>query len=89
VSGEFSTDTASKEPSVTKDLIPRPHHVEPVNVVDAELVDEYGTCESAGFSSCPGGPAPLVTDPYDGDVNNTHRLAYLHDRCAQELAADI
>ncbi|WP_045740808.1 hypothetical protein [Actinoplanes rectilineatus] len=66
-----------------------PRDLEPLDVVDGDLIDEYGPCESAGYPHCPGGPAPLVPDPYDGDVNNTHRLTYLHDECAHERAMDI
>lgn len=56
-------------------------------IVDGVLDDD--TCESVGSPWCPGGPAPLVPDPYDGDINNTHRLTHLHDRCASERALDI
>lgn len=56
-------------------------------VVDAEIADE--TCESVGSPWCPGGVAPLVEDPFDSDVNDTRRLAHLHERCAYERAMDI
>jgi hypothetical protein len=56
-------------------------------VIEGVIDDE--TCEMAGASWCPGGPAPLVEDPYEADVNNTHRLTRLHDRCAYERAQDI
>jgi hypothetical protein len=59
------------------------------DVVDAELVDEFGACMHDGFSCCPGGPAPLGVDPYDADVNNGHAVVYLHPACAAERAADI
>jgi hypothetical protein len=65
---------------MTKDL-------QSYDVVDAEILDD--TCESTGLPWCPGGPAPLVEDPFDGDVNNTRRFAHLHDRCAYERAQDI
>ena len=56
-------------------------------VVDGVVVDDL--CELDGYDCCPGGPAPLVVDPYDADVNKTHRLARLHDCCAHERALDI
>lgn len=59
------------------------------NSIEGELLDQEGPCESAGAPWCPGGPAPWVQDPYDGDVNNTLRYAYLHDECAYERAMDI
>lgn len=61
--------------------------IEMYEVVDGEIDDE--TCELAGYPCCPGGPAPLVVDPYDEDVNNTRRMARLHDECAHERAMDI
>ena len=60
-----------------------------LDVVDGELLDEFGPCESAVFPYGPGGPAPFTDDPFDGDVGNTVRKAFLHDVCARQRAADI
>ncbi len=61
----------------------------PLDVIDGELLDEFGPCESAGFPHCTGGPAPFTEDPFDGDIGNTVRKAFLHAVCARERAADI
>ncbi len=59
------------------------------DVVDAIVVDDR--CAQHGMPYCPGNSAPVLwlADPYDADIDNTHRLVYLHDDCAAQLAADI
>jgi hypothetical protein len=59
------------------------------DVVDGTVVDDV--CADFGMPYCPGPdmPATWMPDPFCADVNNTTRLVYLHDVCADQRAQDI